>query len=103
MSLLPDSLEMSVLLEVPKLHQRPLQAVQDEFDSIREEAVELLCSKGDLLLYGSKKKGEVAHIHAKVAKALSLMSVLVPGGVKAFGREFHHPYPELQDAKTERP
>lgn len=94
MSILPDSLEAALLLEVPKLHKRPLADLRKELESIKGETAQLLAEKGDILMFGSKRKGEVARTFAKVAKALSLMAVVIPGGVTAFGRTFRYPHPE---------
>lgn len=48
---------------------------------------ELLGEKGDVLLFGGKKKGETAHVFNKVAKAIAIAS-FVPGGITIFGRTF---------------
>lgn len=97
MNLLSDSLEVAILLEVPKLHKQSLDDLYEEFESIKEEVVELLTSKGDILMYGSKKKGEVANIFKEVAHGVALMAVIVPGGVEVFGQRFEHPHPELPE------
>lgn len=48
----------------------------------------LLGSKGDVLLFGgSKKRGEVADLFNKVAKAIAVLS-FCPGGITIFGQTF---------------
>lgn len=94
-SILPDTLELAVMLRVPELHRQPFADVWAQLAAICGTFPTLLGSKGDLLLYGSKKKGEVADLFNKTAHAVSLMAVAVPGGTTLFDRTFNHPHPEL--------
>jgi hypothetical protein len=50
-------------------------------------AADLLASKGDILQFGSKKKGEAAEIFNRVAEAIAIMS-FCPGGVTLFGEHW---------------
>jgi len=45
---------------------------------------QVLGEKGDVLLFGSKKKGEAADLFNRTAKAIAVLS-FVPGGVTLFG------------------
>lgn len=95
MSILPDSLELAITLCVTELRQQPLGDLVHEFEATRSEVATLLGEKGDLLMYGSPKKGEVAEIFNRVARTIALMSIIVQGGITVFGRHFENPHPEM--------
>jgi len=59
-------------------------------DQDRQRATEFastLGEKGDILLFGGGKKGEVAELFNRTAEAISILSFL-PGGVTVFGAHF---------------
>ena len=99
MSILADSLELSVLMRVSDLHRIPLIDLQNRLEIIREDTAQLLAEKGDILQFGGGKKGEVADIFNRVAESLALMAVVIPGGIKVFDIEFCYPHPELRNFK----
>jgi hypothetical protein len=49
--------------------------------------VDDFASRGDVLLFGSGKKGEVAELVNKLVDAIAVLS-FVPGGVTLFGEHF---------------
>lgn len=56
----------------------------------REKATEygaILATKGDILQYGSKKKGEAADLFNGLAHAISVLA-FAPGGVEVFGGHY---------------
>lgn len=52
-----------------------------------QEASNLLGEKGDVLLFGSKREGETAHIANELAFSIAVLS-FCPGGVRTFGQHF---------------
>lgn len=52
-----------------------------------------LGEKGDVLLYGSKKKGETAALMARFCEVVAIMAFM-PGGVTLFGLHFEASIPE---------
>jgi hypothetical protein len=48
---------------------------------------QVLGEKGDVLMFGSKKKGEAADLFNRLAEAIAVMS-FCPGGVKIFGEHW---------------
>jgi len=91
---LADTLELAVMLHVPEMHKSPFEDLWEELDATKGETATLLGSKGDILLYRSKKKGETANVFNKVARAVALISICVDGGITIFGRTFCNPHPE---------
>jgi len=59
---------------------------QADFDSLKETS-SLLGEKGDVLLFGGKKKNECADIFNKTAEAIAILSFL-PGGITIFGQHY---------------
>lgn len=81
-----DSPLVSALGMAVPLWQLELKSVP--FNELLKECPEIsqmLAEKGDILLYGSKTKGETAQIFNRVARGLAILSFL-PGGVKLFGQ-----------------
>jgi len=95
-NLLVDSLETAIMLHVPEFHKVPLADLQKNLEATASETAQLIAEKGDVLMFGGGKKGEVATIFNQVAKAMALMSVVIPGGVPFAGRTFCYPHPELK-------
>ena len=52
-----------------------------------EGAAQVIATKGDVLLYGSKREGEAAEVFNVTAKVLAVMA-FQPGGVRAFGNHW---------------
>lgn len=57
-----------------------------DFEARREAILESVCYKGDLLLYGSKKKGETAQLFNDLAEGLAWLALIAKGGV-TFGEQ----------------
>ena len=47
----------------------------------------VLSEKGDILLFGGRKKGETANMFNKTAKSIAVLS-FCPGGIELFGCHF---------------
>lgn len=54
----------------------------------------LIAEKGDVLLYGSKRKGETAALFNEVVDAIAMLA-FAPGGVSVFGLRFSAPHPGI--------
>lgn len=54
----------------------------------------LIAEKGDVLLYGSKKKGETAALFNETVDAIAMLA-FAPGGIKVFGMHFCAPHPGI--------
>lgn len=83
--LLRTALSAAVPLRILELKVR---GGPDDFDRERVQGFsDILGSRGDQLLYRSKKKGETAEMFNGLADALAVMA-FVPGGVKFLGMHF---------------
>jgi len=91
-------LQTALQAAVP-LWQMELQRVPwADIEPTLAEASKLICEKGDLLLFGGGRKGEVAEVFNATARGIAALS-FAPGGIAAFGQhwEARHPgltYPE---------
>ena len=82
-------LQMMMATAVP-LHIMQLQdkGGPDDKDMERARAVsDKLGERGDVLLYGSDKKGECAEMFNETARAIAILA-FCPGGVNIFGQHF---------------
>jgi hypothetical protein len=84
-AVLPIALEAAVLLRIAQLRKHGGPTAVD-FEQARAFS-QTLAEKGDVLMYGSKKKGEAAALFNQLAGALSVMA-FVPGGVTFAGYHF---------------
>jgi hypothetical protein len=87
--LMDNNLSIALSAAVP-LHILELQAKggPDADDFTKATAMSaVLGERGDVLLFGSKKKGEAAEIFNGLARALAVLS-FVPGGVRLFGNHW---------------
>ena len=82
---LGTALATAVPLHILELQERggPTDADMAELGSVAE----LLGEKGDILLFGGKKKGECAEIFNKTAFGIAVLA-FAPGGVTLFGQHF---------------
>jgi hypothetical protein len=60
----------------------------------------LLATRGDSLLFKSKKKGETAQVFNETAKAIAVLSFL-PGGITLFGQLWQNNSGGLPDVSKE--
>jgi len=74
-------------------HDLELPATLDEHMKTVGEIADLLATKGDILLYGGGKKGEVAEAFNALAKGIAVLSC-VPNGIEAFGYRWIGGQPE---------
>jgi hypothetical protein len=75
--LLATMLYVAVHNEIPHIAKLPFS--RRKF--LIEKTPDLISEKGDILMYGGGKKGEVAQIFARIAEGLAALA-LQPGGVK---------------------
>jgi hypothetical protein len=61
---------------------------EEDFQKARELS-DILGEKVDILLYGSKKRGEVADLFNRVASAIAVLAFL-PGGITIFGQHWEN-------------
>lgn len=78
--LMGHCLSMAVPMWTEKLKSKSFS----DFESRREAILESVCYKGDLLLYGSKKKGETAQLFNDLAEGLAWLALIAKDGV-SFG------------------
>jgi len=88
MELNKNSIEIALSTAVPLLIQQWIERgkpKQEDFEELEAKNIsKLLGEKGDVLLFGSKKKGEVARVFNELAEAIAILSFL-PGGIRIFG------------------
>lgn len=89
-------MEHLLVLAVPDWIERLKKKSFADFENRREAILESVCYKGDLLLYGSKKKGETAQLFNDLAEGLAWLALIAKGGV-TFGDQ--HWDAEFDDAK----
>lgn len=74
-------MEQLLELAVPQWIERLKNKQFKDFESRRDAILETVCYKGDLLLYGSKKKGETAQLFNDLAEGLAWLALIAKGGV----------------------
>jgi hypothetical protein len=90
-----DSLVIALMAAVPiriELLRRQGGPGPDDWDKATAFGA-VLAEKGDVLMFGSKKKGEAADLFNGLAHALACMAFL-PGGVVAFGQHWEAKPPD---------
>lgn len=85
MGTLESSLSLAVPMHIMQLHDMGGPSSEDFSESSKFSSV--LAQKGDILMYGGGKEGEVADLFNKTAKAIAILSFL-PGGVELFGSKW---------------
>ena len=80
--LLTSSLEIAVSLRICELKQ--MGYIPSDWQANAQSTVDVICSRGDELLYGGQNKGEVANLFNKVACAIAVLA-FQPGGINIFG------------------
>ena len=88
--LLPIALSAAVPLWQAELAELPWA----EVEACTVGVADLLAERGDVLLFGGGKKGEVNTIFNRLAKAIAAMSFL-PGGIRIFGCHWEAKHPDL--------
>ena len=79
------ALSAAVPLQIMAIKERG--GVTDEDFASASKFAQTLGEKGDVLLFGSKKKGEAADLFNKTAKAIAVLSYL-SGGITIFGGHY---------------
>ena len=82
---LPIMLSGAVPLHIMQLEIRG-GPIEDDFNRVRA-CSQVLAEKADVLMFGSKVKGEAASLFNRLADALAVMA-FVPGGVHFHGMHF---------------
>jgi hypothetical protein len=82
-----ELMESLLVLAVPQWIEKLKHRSFADFEARREAILESVCYKGDLLLYGSKEKGETAQLFNDLAEGLAWLALIAKGGVE-FG-ELH--------------
>jgi len=93
--LLRAALGAAVPLWVIELRKRPWSEIQ----AIVHECADVIASKGDVILYRSKKKGESAAAFNALAKGLAALS-FAPGGVTFLGDHYENQYGSDSSSST---
>jgi len=90
--LLKIALSAAVPLWIEQLRERPDLA--EYLDTRAPEIAQIIASKADVMMFGSKKKGEAADVFNATAEGIALMS-FIPGGVTIFDMHFEVPHPDI--------
>ncbi len=85
--LLQMSLSAAVTLRIAELRRLDRADVWSLLVVRRDEWVDLIASKSDILMFGGGKPGEVAKVHTALVEALAHMA-FAPGGVEFLGLHF---------------
>lgn len=72
------------MIAVPLWIQKLKSKRFEDFETRRDSILNSVCYKGDILLYGSKKKGEAAALFNDLAEGLAWLALIAKGGV-SFG------------------
>lgn len=75
-------MEKLLVIAVPQWIEVLKRKSFKDFEKRREAILESVCYKGDLLLYGSKKKGETAKLFNDLAEGLAWLALIAKGGVR---------------------
>lgn len=98
-----DTLLKTALQAAIPLWQMDLQKVPwTDIEPMLAEASKLLAEKGDILLFGGGKKGEVTAIFNAVARGIAALSFM-PGGIDSFGEHWEARHPDLTPEGPEEP
>lgn len=94
---LKDFTALAVPLWIERCKSVPFDQLQAKVQNASDE----LGSKGDELLFKSKKKGESARLFNLYAESVAVLS-FVPGGVTIFGHHFEAIHPDLAKSDKQR-
>ncbi len=83
---LANALSIAVTLKIAEFENDSYVPTEEDMSEASTFAT-TLGEKGDILLYGSKKKGEVADLFNRLARAITILSYC-PGGIDIFGCHF---------------
>lgn len=83
------SLEAAVPLWIERLQAQPWSEVERR----AQVAVDVVASKGDIILFRSSRKGETAEAFNRLAEGVAALS-FAPGGVTVFGLHFDAEHPD---------
>lgn len=89
-----DLLGLSLDVAVPVAQEELGRMSWAEVERVAAEAVDVVASKGDLILYRSTRPGETSAAFVALARGLAALS-FAPGGVSFLGRHWDAEHPEL--------
>lgn len=72
-----------------------------DFENRREAILESVCYNGDLLLYGSKKKGKTAQLFNDLAEGLAWLALIAKGGVTFGDQHWDAEFEAVPDMQEE--
>ena len=84
------ALATAVPLWVLRLREQPWAQIAERLPELGT----LICEHGDVILFGSKKRGEAAEGFNALAEAIAALS-FVPGGITIFGQHWENRHPEI--------
>lgn len=90
--LLRLTLEAAVPLWIDQLSRRPWRHVMER----AKACADVVASKGDVILYRSKRRGETADAFNALAEGMACIT-FARGGVRIFGLHFEAIHPEAVD------
>ena len=79
-----NTLNAAIPFWVAQIKSMTQERFNTRFIELTSKLPSILGAKGDILMYGSEKEGEVSKLFNEVAEAVALMSFF-PGGIKIFG------------------
>lgn len=89
-----EVLSLTLLAAVPLWIEDLKRLPFSDVCKLAQDCAQMIAEKGDVLMFGSKTKGEQAAAFNSVAKGIAALS-FVPGGVKIFGSHWEAKHPEL--------
>ena len=89
-SLIRKSLICAVPLWVNELKKADYTYIKEEQKRISR----VIGSKGDIILYKSKKNGETAKAFNDFAKGVAILAMIAEDGIEIFGAKFDYECPE---------
>lgn len=89
-----ELLRLTLQVAVPMWQEKLRRQAWSDIAARMPELSNIIASKGDVILYRGKKRGETAAAFNALAEAVAAMS-FVPGGVQVFGIRFVSVHPEV--------
>lgn len=99
MDLLQITLSASIPLYILQIKEKG-EITEKDMERAREFS-QVLGEKGDVLLFGSKKKGETAKLFNDLAWSIALLS-FCPGGITIFKQHYENKLEDNINGKTNK-
>lgn len=81
-------LNVFLQMAVPMWVEKVRNYSEDQMLKRRSACANIISGQGDVILYGSKKKGRCANAFNHLAEGIAILSVIAEGGVEAFGTKY---------------